>query len=128
MRDDPRKNLKWMQQQLLDAEAPEIFLQEDDDLLRRADALIEDMAAEDAPTGNFTPRSKGARAERSRQKPQPEESAAILTKTKKQLRQEENQRKIAEKKSGINRNLKDLVFLAALEIVGILCILGWWFQ
>ena len=128
MRDDPRKNLKWMQQQLLDAEAPEVSLQEDDDLLRRVDALIDDMAAEDAPTGNFGPKSKGARTERSRQKTQPDESAVMLTKTKKQLRQEEKQRKIAEKKSGINRNLKDLVFLAVLETIGILCILGWWFQ
>ena len=128
MRDDPRKNLKWMQQQLQAVEAPEPLLQEDDDLLRRVDALIGDMAAEEAPAGNFGPGSKGVRAERSRQKLQLEESAAMLTKTKKQLRQEEKQRKIAEKKSGINRNLKDLVFLAVLETVGILYILGWWFQ
>ena len=124
MGDDPRKNLKWMQQLLQEVEAPEPLLQEDDDLLRRVDALI----GEDAPTGNFSPTSKGARAERSRTKLQLEESAAMLTKSKKQLRQEEKQRKIAEKKSNINRNLKDLVFLAVLEIIGILCILGWWFQ
>ena len=124
MGDNPRKNLKWMQQQLQDVEAPEPMLQDDDDLLRRVDALI----GEDLPTGNFSPTSKGARAERSRTKPQLEESAAMLTKTRKQLRKEEKQRKIAEKKSNINRNLKDLVFLALLEVIGILCILGWWFQ
>ena len=124
MRDDPRRNLKWMQQQLLEAERPE----EEDDLMRRVDALMEDLASEDAPAGDFSPGSKGAQAERAHINQQFDPSAAMLTKTKKQLRQEEKQRKIAEKKSNINRNLKDLVFLAVLEIIGILCILGWWLQ
>ena len=128
MRDDPRRNLKWLEQQLLDAEAPEPFLQEEDDLLRRVDALIEDLSSEEAPAGNFGPRSRGVRAERAHIAHQFDESAAVLTKTRKQLRREAKQRKIAEKKAGVNRNIKGLVFLAVLEILGILAILGWWLQ
>ena len=128
MRDDPRRNLKWMEQQLLDAEKPEPFVSEDDELMHRVDALIEDLTSEESPAGNFSPGSKGARVERANLRQQFDESSAMLTKTKKQLRQEEKQRKIAEKNSNINRNLKDLVFLAVLEIIGILCILGWWLQ
>jgi hypothetical protein len=37
-------------------------------------------------------------------------------------------RKAAEKKSGVNRNIRGLVFLAILECIGILAILGWWLQ
>ena len=44
MRDDPRRNVKWMQQQLMEAEAPEPFASEDDDLMERIDALLDDFA------------------------------------------------------------------------------------
>ena len=128
MRDDPRRNLKWMEQQLLDAEAPERILSEDEELMQRVDALIEDLNSEEAPAGNFDPGSKGLRAERKHIRQQFDESAAVLTKTKRQLRREEKLRKKAEKKAGVNRKLGDLVFLAILEIIGILAILGWWLQ
>ena len=128
MRDDPRRNLKWMEQQLLEAEAPESVLSEDEELMQRVDALIEDLNSEEAPAGNFGPRSKGLRAERKHIRQQFDESAAVLTKTKRQLRREEKLRKKAEKKAGVNRKLGDLVFLAILEIIGILAILGWWIQ
>ena len=128
MRDDPRRNLKWMEQQLLDAEAPEATLSEDEELMQRVDALIEDLNSEEAPAGNFGPRSKGLRAEREHIRQQFDESAAVLTKTKRQLRREEKLRKKAEKKAGVNRKLGDLVFLAILECIGILAILGWWLQ
>ena len=128
MRDDPRKNLKWLEQQLLEEEAPESLLPEEDDLLRRVDALMEDTPPEERPVGNFSRKSKGARAEQAHIRQQFDESAAVLTKTKKQLRREARLRKAAEKKANINRKIGDLVFLAILEIIGILAILGWWLQ
>ena len=125
MRDDPRKNLKWLEQELLREEAPQSFASEEDDLLRRVDALIED-APEEAPLGNFSRNSKGARKEQAHIAAQFDEGAAVLTKTKKQLRREEKLRKLEEKKANVNHNIKGLVFLAFLEVLGILAILGWW--
>ena len=128
MRDDPRRNLKWLEQQLLEEEAPDAFLPEEDDLLQRVDALVEDIPPEEKPIGNFSRKSKGARAEQAHIRQQFDESAAVLTKTKKQLRREEKLRKLEEKKSNVNHNIKGLVFLALLEVLGILAILGWWLQ
>ena len=42
------------------------------------------------------------------------------------VRQSAEKRK--QKKASVNRNIKGLVVLAVLEIIGILCILGWWLQ
>ena len=126
MRDDPRRNLKWLEQQLLEEEA--ISLPEEDDLLRRVDALIDEISPEEKPMGNFSSKSKGAQAEKAHIRQQFDESAAVLTKTKKQLRREAKLRKKAEKKANINRKIGDLVFLAILESIGILAILGWWLQ
>ena len=62
MRDDPRRNLKWLEQQLLEEEAsplspekqPEIEYDRDDDLLALVDMLIgEDETEEDPPIRNF---------------------------------------------------------------------------
>jgi len=124
MHDDPRNTLKWLEQQLLEEERPQNVLTEDQELMQRVDALIADQE----PAGNFSQKSKGARAERAHISAQFDPSAAVLTKTKRQLRQEAKQRKKAEKKASVNRNLKGLVFLAILEICGILAILGWWLQ
>jgi len=44
------------------------------------------------------------------------------------IHREEKLQKQAEKKAGVNRSLKGLVFLAVLECMGILVILGWWLQ
>ena len=128
MRDDPRKNLKWMEQQLLEEERPLHVAREEDDLMQRIDALLEEQAPGEAPVGNFSRKSRGARAEQAHIRQQFDESAAVLTKTKKQLRQEAKQKKQAEKNDRVNRNIKDLVFLAIVEVIGILAILGWWLQ
>jgi len=127
MRDDPRKNLKWLEQELLNEESPGHFASEDDDLMRRVDALITENP-EEAPVGNFSRKSKGARKEQAHVASQFDEGAAVLTKTKKQLRREAKLRKQAEKKANVNHNIKGLVFLAILECLGILAILGWWLQ
>ena len=124
MYDDPRRNLKWMEQQLLEEERSQTVLTEDQELMQRVDALIGD----EKPAGNFSRKSKGARAERAHINAQFDPSAAVLTKTRRQLRQEARQRKTAEKKASVNRNIKGLVFLAFLEVCGILAILGWWLQ
>ena len=93
------------------------------------DILIgEDAAEPEPPVRNFANHyggtAKSVRAEQAHIRQQFDPSAAVLTKTGKQLRSE----KIAEKKANVNRNLKDLVFLAILECIGILAILGWWLQ
>ena len=127
MRDDPRQNLKWLEQELQAAERPPQHRDETGELLARADALLEE---DPEPPVFVQKRRKPTRGQRAEQAHMPklDESAAVLTKTKKQLRREAKQQKAAEKKSSVNRNLKDLVFLAVLEIIGILCILGWWLQ
>ena len=137
MYDDPRKNLKWLEQELLAEDTihrdfsrlPNPEYQKDEDLLELVDILIgEDAAEPEPPVRNFANHyggtAKSVRAEQAHIRQQFDPSAAILTKTGKQLRSE----KIAGKKANVNRNLKDLVFLAILEIAGILAILGWWLQ
>ena len=128
MRDDPRENVKWMQQQLMDTEGPRHAAIEEDDLIARVDALLEDFAEEEQPIGNFSHTSRGAHAERSHIYQQFDPSSAVLTKTKKQLHREEKQKKQAEKKASVNRSVGGLFFLAILECIGILAILGWWLQ
>ena len=137
MRDDPHKNLKWLEQELLAEDTihrdfsrlPNPEYQKDEDLLELVDILIgEDAAEPEPPVRNFANHyggtAKSVRAEQAHIRQQFDPSAAVLTKTGKQLRSE----KIAEKKANVNRNLKDLVFLAILECIGILAILGWWLQ
>lgn len=142
MRDDPRKNLKWIEQELLAedhihrdfSKLTDTDYHEDDDLLELVDMLIgEEEDAEEVPpvrnfANNYGRRSQSIRAEQAYQKAHFDESAAVLTKTKKQLRQEAKQQRIAEKKANTNYNIKGLVFLALLELLGILVILGWWLQ
>ena len=128
MRDDPRRNLKWLEQQLQESDPIDPYMDETAELLARVDQALEEEP--EPPT--FAPKSrrktKGEQAERSHIEKQFDESAAVLTKTKKQLRREAKQQKKAQKKAGINRNIKGLVFLAVLELMGILAILGWWLQ
>jgi hypothetical protein len=137
MGDHPGKNLKWLEQELLAEDTihrdfsrlPNPEYQKDEDRLELVDILIgEDTAEPEPPVRNFANRygstAKSVRAEQAHIRQQFDPSAAVLTKTGKQLRSE----KIAEKKANVNRNLKDLVFLAILECIGILAILGWWLQ
>ena len=137
MRDDPGKNLKWLEQELQAAEqrpqvAPkpgEILYEDPDDLLQRVDALLADEP-EIPVFAKKQKHTKASRAAGSRVQPAPkfDESAAIPVKTRKQLRAEARQQKAARKKAGVNRNIKDLTLLAALELLGILAIIGWWLQ
>ena len=128
MRDDPRRNLQWLQQQLMEVEVPESFISEDEDLMNRVNELLNDCTEEEIPAGHFGRGSKAARVEQEHISAQFDPDAAVLTKTKKQLRREAKLRKKAEKNSGVNRNIKGLAFLALLEVLGILAILGWWLQ
>jgi len=136
MRDDPRKNLKWLEQELLAAEkrpqvaskSGEIIYENPDDLLQRVDALL----AEEPEIPAFVEKTRKTRAFRAavavQTAPRFDESAAVPVKTGKQLRQEKKQQKLARKKAGVNRNIKGLILLAVLELLGILVILGWWLQ
>ena len=71
---------------------------------------------------------KALRAEQAQIRQQIDPASAVLTKTKKQLRREAKQQKLAEKKATVNRKIGGLVFLAILESMGILALLGWWLQ
>ena len=137
MGDHPGKNLKWLEQELLAEDTihrdfsrlPNPEYQKDEDLLELVDILIGEDAADPVPpvryfANHYGGTAKSVRAEQAHIRQQFDPSAAVLTKTGKQLRSE----KIAEKKANVNRNLKDLVFLAILECIGILAILGWWLQ
>ena len=128
MRNDPQHNLKWLEQELLDLErpaAPSGISDDTAELLAQVDNLLTDLEDPEPPAfaRKRKKQTKGERVERqsiSRQAP----SAAVYTKTKRQLRKERRK----QKKDNVNRNIKDLVVLAVLEIIGILCILGWWLQ
>ena len=122
MRDDPRKHLKWLEQELRSSEAVDPYMDETAELLAMADLVLEEDP--EPPTFVQKKKTKGEQIEQAHITKQFDESAAVLTKTKKQLRREAK----LQKKANINRNIKDLVFLAILEILGILAILGWWLQ
>ena len=141
MRDDPRKNLKWMEQELLAedrihrdfSKLADQNYHEDADLLELVDQLIGEEEEEETPpvrnfANNYGHQPKSVRAERAYQAAHFDESSAVLTKTKQQLRREARQQKTADKKANVDRNIKGLVFLAILEMAGILAILGWWLQ
>ena len=129
MRDDPRNNLKWLEQELLAAErpaAPKEITDDTAELLAQVDDLLDDLSEPEPPV--FVQKGKrqtmGEKAERQHISRQFDEDAAVLTKTKRQLRKEKRK----QKRESVNRNIKGLVVLAVLEIIGILCILGWWLQ
>ena len=86
MRDDPRRNLKWLEQQLQGSNPTDPYMDETAELLARVDLALEE---------------------------EPEPPAFVRK---------------SQKKASINRNIKGLVFLAVLEVIGILAILGWWLQ
>ena len=128
MRDDPRRNLKWLEQQLQESDAIDPYIDETAELLARVDLALEEEPEQPALVKKSRKKTKGEKAERANIAKQFDESAAVLTKTKKQLRREAKLQKKAQKKASINRNIKGLVFLAVLELMGILAILGWWLQ
>ena len=129
MRDDPRNNLKWLEQELLAAErpaAPKEITDDTAELLAQVDDLLDDLSEPEPPV--FVQKRKrqtmGEKAERQHISRQFDEDAAVLTKTKGQLRKEKRK----QKRESVNRNIKGLVVLAVLELIGIACILGWWLQ
>lgn len=127
MRDDPRNNLKWLEQELLAAERPAAPKEITDDtaqLLAQVDDLLDDLSEPEPPVFVQKRQTMGEKAERQHISRQFDEDAAVLTKTRGQLRKEKRK----QKRESVNRNIKGLVVLAVLEIIGILCILGWWLQ
>ena len=124
MRDDPRRNLRWLEQQLQESDPIDPFMDETAELLARVDQALEEEPEPPAFVRKSQKKTKGQRAEQARIAKQCNEPVAVFTKTKRQLRREARR----QKKSGVNRNIKGLVFLAVLELIGILVILGWWLQ
>ena len=152
MFDDPRKNLHWMEQELLAEEEPEQpdeiydtfggefqepYGQYDDDaLMDLVDELIEEEAPE-PPVRNFANgygRRRNPAVDFSRTVYADEEfdeSAAVLVgepPKKKEYNTYVKNCKKKKKKAKKKKGIKGLVFLAFLEILGILAIIGWWLQ
>ena len=122
MRNDPQYNLKWMEQELLELErpaAPAGISEDTAQLLAQVDHLLTDLEDPEPPAfaRKRKKQTKSEWVERQSISRQFDPSAAVLTKTKRK-----------QKKDSVNRNIRDLVVLAILEIIGILCILGWWLQ
>ena len=124
MRDDPRRNLKWMEQQLQETDPIDPYMDETAELLARVDLALEEEPEPPVFVQKSRKKTRGQQVEEAHIAKQFDESAAVLTKTRKQLRREAR----LQKKANINRNIKGLVFMAILEIIGILAILGWWLQ
>ena len=129
MRNDPQYNLKWMEQELLELErpaAPAGISEDTAQLLAQVDHLLTDLEDPEPPAfaRKRKKQTKSEWVERQSISRQFDPSAAVLTKTKRQLRKERRK----QKKDSVNRNIRGLVVLAILEIIGILCILGWWLQ
>ena len=129
MGDNRKNHLKWLEQELLAAErpnAPDGITEDTADLLAQVDDLLENLEEPEPPV--FVQKRKrqtrGEQAERNHISRQFDENAAVLTKTRRQLRQEKRK----QKRASVNRNIKGLVVLAVLEIIGILYILGWWLR
>ena len=106
--------------------APEGISDDTAQLLAQVDNLLEELQEPEPPVFAQKQRklTRGERIERQNISRQFDPSAAVLTKTKRQLRKERRR----QKKDSVNRNIRDLVVLAIVEIIGILCILGWWLQ
>ena len=130
MRDDPHRNLKWLEQELLEADRPAVvpkgISNDTAQLLAQVDGLLEELPDVEPPA--FVQKRKkptrGEQMERSGATRKLDDSDAVFTKTKRQLRKEKQK----QKRDHVNRNIKDLVVLAILEIIGILCVIGWWLQ
>lgn len=132
MFDDPHKQLKWMEQELLAAETEEEGYQEedfdeafeetaedydDDQLINMVNELIREEP------GGF--RNPAVDFSRTIYADEEFDEDASVTATKAQKRQKKTAKKEAPQK---NTNIRGLVFLACLEILGILAIIGWWLR
>lgn len=120
MFDDPNKQLKWMEAELLAAEMPEepeyedVSGEEDDDLMQRVDALINET-----PPQRYNPATDFSRMVYADE--EPVENRSKKTRAGKAAAAAAE---IPQK----NTKIKGLVFLALLETAGILAIIGWWIQ
>ena len=129
MFDDPRKNLQWLEEELLaeeEEESEEALDEEFDDLMDRADDLLD--------VDEVSPHTRGFAFSRPKKNPAVDfsrmvyddevfdEDAAVLAEDPPRRRGRKTE--AAPKKKGIN----GLVFLAFLEVLGILAIIGWWLR
>ncbi len=124
MFDDPKKQLDWMARELMSQEQPDEparagwaqthEAEEDADLMQRVDALIGDeVLAPQSHAADFTRMIHTG-------EPMQKEKKTRAVKAV----QAQTQKQPEPKKKGI----KGLVFLAILETLGILAIIGWWIQ
>lgn len=125
MFDNPKKDLQWLEDQLLEEDAAsaedggEDWLEEDwlDDELREAHALMDNDY------------SRPARREPSffdYDEEEGEEELAVYTDVPDEPKHGKGKKSKKEKKPGKEKGIGGLVFLACLETLGIIAVLLWW--
>ena len=117
MFDDPKKDLKWLEQQLLAVEAPQeedIELEEwlDDEIFSEEDPLEAELQEARALLGDIP----------ARQHRQSEDEAASAIPVAPAPRPQSKSKEKQKKEKGVG----GLVFLACLETLGIIAVLLWW--
>lgn len=117
MFDNPRSELDWLEDELLDEELEEILYGsgEDDEEYDEYD---------DGEYGNEEYDEDDAEAEYAQAKPRSRRREKKRRRTVYPDEDDEERYMLLPKRKGI----KGLVFLAVLELIGILAIIGWWLQ
>lgn len=121
MFDDPKKDLKWLEQQLLAVEAPQEDHIDLDALLADEDLFEEDPLETQLREARMLLRDASARnwvGDFSYPEEAEEEPEEQIAPPPKESRKEKKQKK--------EKGIGGLVFLACLETLGIVAVLLWW--
>ena len=127
MFDDPKKDLKWLEQQLLAVEAPQeedIDLEEwlDDEILSEEDPLEAELQEARALLGDVPARQRRQSNVFAFLEEDIEDEVAPTIPVAPAPRPHSNSKEKQEKARGVG----GLVFLACLETLGIIAVLLWW--
>ena len=138
MRDDLRRNLQWLEEELLsEEEEPEEEFSDEpeeerdtefDDLMDRVDELLDEDDA--------SPQTRGFAFSRTRRNPAVDFARTVYADEeppelvgRPATRAQKKQQAFAQKEAPQKRtDIKGLVVLACLEVLGILAIIGWWLR
>ncbi len=132
----PREDFRWLEEELLAVEAKEEVVEEpvpetddEDAWLRETKALLGESVPNPAVDWGRTlyddeAFDEGFDADAALEALTPRQKRAMKKQEKARIKQEKKEKKLEKKRSRIG----DLVFLAILELLGILAVIGWWIQ